>query len=141
MHVIFAHLGVPKSYLDVGCYHGFLVRAARMFGCNPSLGLTSSIEVKREAKRYAALLVKAARDTQGEFDLVTCLEGLDSSVAHLVSPSGYVVIRVPFTNEKGAIKVENGLQYDHDKTWDLQHAWERAGLEPLPLEVQVFTRA
>lgn len=142
MHVIFAQLGVPKSYLDLDCTHGFLVRAARVFGCSPALGQTTSAEVKRDAKRYASIVVKDARELVGQFELVTLFSGVAPRflVGSLLAPDGHLVISTPFTNEKGLLEA-NGLRLDHDKTSNLQDAWHRADLNLLPQEVQVYIRA
>jgi hypothetical protein len=142
LHVVFACLGVPKSYLDVYCAHGFLVRAARMFGCDPALGLAVDINTKRAARRYAILVMKAARDVSGEFDLVTCFQGqVDADIERLVASNGHLILGPPFTFVKGGVQEANGLTLDQHKTQDLQSAWTRAELGPLPPTVQVYVRA
>lgn len=139
MHVIFACLGVHKSYLDVECDHGFLVRAARMFGCKPSIGQTLVRGVKAEAKAFATIRVVEASALIPEFDLITCFRVIPADVARLLAPRGHVIVGGPFTNEKGP--QVNGLRLADTKTVALQHSWCQADLRPLPEEVQVFIRA
>lgn len=134
MHAMFAVLGVPKSYLDLGCRDGYMVRAARMFGCKPCVGQTASLAVKSEAKRYARLFTGEAR---GQYDLVTCIYSLPDNVRTLVADDGHLVIASAYHIRYGGSDTVNGLRFDSAKTEDLQTLWSLA-TELLPHYVQVY---
>lgn len=139
MHAIFAVLGVPASYFDVECTDGFLVRAARMFGCKPSLGQTRSWEVKRVASRYAHLVVAADKlVVVGRFELITAMHGDPVwDVTPLLSEGGHLVVASAFPCGKG--EMVNGLSLDLSCTDSLQATW--AGVaESLPRYVRVYTK-
>lgn len=139
MHAVFACLGIPRSFLDLDCEDGYMVRAARMFGCKPALGLTRSHEAKRAARRYAHLIVGEVFDVTGQFDLITSLHGVPSgSVAHMLSDHGHLVIASAFPFEKGAEFSVNGLVYYTSCTEDLQETWAKVP-GPLPNYVQVYS--
>lgn len=134
MHAIFATLDVPRSYLDLDCSHGFMVRAARMFGCKPAIGRTLDPRVKRECKRYANLVLGYVI---GQYDLVTCLRLPPfARIENMLSDGGHLVVASAFPNGKGAV---NGLVYEADATTDLQSVWSNVA-QLLPLYVQVYRK-
>lgn len=131
MHVIFAVLGVPRSYLDLDCRDGYMVRAARMFGCKPSVGQAFDPATKREARRYAQIFLG---EVHGQYDLITCLNDVPSDVANHLNDDGRLVVVRAFPHGKGEV---NGLRCDPHKTTDLQSLWSRS-TEFLPPYVQVW---
>ena len=74
---VFAHLGKPESYLDLGCGDAWMVRAARQIGAKPSVGVEISRSVFEVCSKYAKVIIRdLTRDFQldRKFDLVTCIE-------------------------------------------------------------------
>ena len=77
---IFTHLGKPKSYLDIGCGDAWMVRAARMLGCKPSIGVEISDACQKLSKKWARVLIGDISKPlvlRNNFDLVTCINVLD----------------------------------------------------------------
>jgi len=133
LHVVFGILGIPKSFLDMDCTHGFLVRAARMFGCKPCVGQTNDPIVKSIARRYARLFVG---EVHGQYELVTCANHIPSDVANRLADGGQLVV-LAFPNGKGT--EVNGLDLDVHRTSDLQTVWSHTiGL--LPPQVRVYVK-
>ena len=87
---VLARLGPQQSFLEIACEDGWLVRAARHTGSKPAIGVTSSFEVKRDARRYAVMLLRDCQESfrlSGRYDMVVCLATptdalLDNVVAH-----------------------------------------------------------
>lgn len=87
---VLARLGPQQSFLEIACDDGWLVRAARHAGSKPAIGITSSAEVKRDARRYAVMLVRdyySPFRLHGRYDMVVCLREataalLDNVAAH-----------------------------------------------------------
>lgn len=83
---ILAHLDRPTSYLDVGCGDGWMVRAARRAGCNPSIGIECSQDAKRIAGKWARIVVHDVTKPitlRWQFELVSSIE-----VAEHLQPEG-----------------------------------------------------
>lgn len=138
MHVIFAVVGIPLSYLDADCRDGYMVRAARMFGCKPAVGTTHDPNVKRDAKRYARLVIADAREVAGRYDLLTYLRTAPPErgyIDHLLTDRGHLIVGSAFPVGKGAV---NGLRWCAI-TEELQEQWARVVLS-LPPYVSVYTK-
>jgi len=132
MHAMFACLGIPRSYLDLACHNGYMVRAARMFGCKPSIGQTFDPDVKRDARLYARLIIG---EIIGQFDLVTSIHSPLDAAPYVALEGHYVVARA-FPFGKGEL-VCGKLRFDEDKTNDLQRSWTNVA-GSLPGYVQVY---
>jgi len=159
---IFALWGVPRSYLDVGCGTGVMVRTARALGVN-ALGID---QLEGEYTRVADLCQPI--DLERQFDLVTCIEvaeHLPESVADTlcqtlirhVAPRGKLVFTAAPVGQEGyghknmqsafwwrskmyAYASERGLDYRRDRTVELQLLWTycTGNLMHLPSSLQVF---
>ena len=113
-----------------------MVRAARMFGCKPAVGTTHSLGAKREAKRYARLVVADAREVAGRYDLLTYFNTPPYGyVGHLLTPRGHLIVGSAFPLGKGAV---NGLRWCAI-TDELQDQWGRV-VQSLPPYVSVYTQ-
>lgn len=164
---ILAHLGRPKSYLDVGCGDGWMVRTARMAGCKPSIGIEGSLEVRRVADRWARVAVHDLTQPlslQWKFDLVTSIEvgehlPFEASETFIKSLTSHATNWLVFTaaipgqGGHGHINCQppeywrelierEGLAYDATTTEHLRETWKwvTGPMFWLPQNLQVFKR-
>lgn len=164
---VFAHLGKPESYLDMGCGDGWMVRTARLAGAKPSIGIEVSKDAKRFARRYACVfaydLTKPMRLPTEKFDLVTSIEvgehlkpeGSEVFVQNLVTHCGrYLVFTaaIPGQGGEGHINcqppeywreliTQAGMIYEPDLTERLRETWKwtTGPMFWLPQNLQVFS--
>lgn len=164
---IFAHLGKPTAYLDIGAGDGWMVRTARMAGCKPAIGIEYSVVAKKFAQKWAKLLVHDLTQPlrlRERFDLVTCIEVAEhlpaeanwQFVVNLCSTSSRWIVFTaapPGQNGNGHINCQDqeywrglitahGFNYVEDKTVSLRETWKYVTEHAfwLPQNIQVFKR-
>lgn len=105
----FAYLGVPRSYLDIGCGDGWKVRAARRASCSPAIGVEASVEARRYARKWACILVRdfdVSFDLGKRFDLVTSIDAssevddVEKYASNIVGHSAGKIVFVPGTTHR-----------------------------------------
>jgi hypothetical protein len=101
---IFAHLGRPESYLDLGCGDGWMVKTARDIGIRPALGVEVSAIARDMAPPGTVILVRDLTkriNLSTTFDVVTCID-----VGHLIP-----LTRLPAFVDNVARHVETWLVF------------------------------
>lgn len=163
---LFALLGIPKTYIDIGCGIGTMVKTAARLGVHAK-GI-DVIEVAVEPTDPPYYFEQHDLNTMyrcnEEFDLVTCLEvaehldngkPLCKSLSYLVKLGGILVFTaatpgqggidhislLPPSNWRGWL-VDNGLTYSRQLTIMLAMVWSNihSPLGHLASNLQVFTK-
>jgi hypothetical protein len=164
---MFALLGRPKSYLDLGAGDGWMVRAARMAGCKPSIGIDVSAVSAKLAKKWAKLLVwdlGQPLELRSHFELVSCIEvaehmapeAADVLVDNIAKHARKWVVFTAAPPGQGGdghincqpaeywkqLFLDRGMTFEPLLTEQLQYAWKHCTgpMFWLPQNVQVFSR-
>lgn len=164
---VFAVLGRPASYLDMGCGDGWLVYTAQTAGVHVSMGVElsdSAVKVSPPGTQIAVYDLATTCDLGHGFDLVTSWEvgehlpeeAADTYVYNLARhTSKYLVFTAARKGQGGYYHIncqdqeywrekitDAGLQYDVELTNQLQAVWTWVvgPLRYLVDNVQVFVR-
>lgn len=165
---ILAHLGLPASYADFGCGAGWCVRAARMAGVKPSLGIELSDTAKIIRPDWARIVqhdLSTFLNLERQYELVTSIEvgeyiervHAKTYVDNLVRHTGHWLVFTSAAPGQGGDGVVNcqpqeywrdlisksGLMYHPNMTDHLRETWKwcTGPMFWLPQNVQVFMRA
>lgn len=164
---ILAHLGLPASYADFGCGAGWCVRAARMAGVKPSLGIELSETVKSFRPDWARIVkhdLSTYLNLDRQYDLVTSMEVgeyiervhakvyIDNLVRHTQHWLVFTAA-APGQGGEGVVNLQPqeywreliskaGLMFHSELTAHLRETWRwcTGPMFWLPQNVQVFVR-
>lgn len=169
LFAVFAHLGVPRTFIDIGCADGHLVKIAASL-CSYAIGY--DIAVEEEARVNYDLFQHDLAKPLGVLkqpspgDLLICWEvaehlsaksadTLCDSLADNVSEGGWLVFTAAIPGQGGHGHINEqphaywrqklearGLTYDEEKTEALRATW-KAVCGPAwwyPQNVQIFRR-
>jgi SAM-dependent methyltransferase len=75
-HAVLAHLGTPKSMLDLGCGSGYMLTRAHQLGISPVVGVELSEKAFFGYRAYECVVHDLCEplDLEYQFDLVCCWE-------------------------------------------------------------------
>lgn len=146
----FAMLGVPESYLDIGCGDGTMVKIAAMLGVR-AYGVDQLVEPGRDANFFHHNLVNYFKLPYDPVDIVTCLEvaehlhetahaTLCDTICNNLKPGGILIFSAARPGQGGTKHIAclpaerwhsemilRGLTYDAYKTMNLALIWSNIG--------------